>query len=446
MAQVETLITGGKVVSSSGVQEMDVGIKDGKIYSLTTPGSGIEAAKSIDAHGKHILPGCVDVHVHTRDPGQTHKEGFATLTQAAARGGVTTIMCQPTTTPPINSVETFMAVVEDWPSKAVVDFAIQGMAEPDNLGEIKGMMDAGSISMEFLGVGSNGPLMMDIMKVVHENGGLSGISVGDGGHSQFMRQRLQEGGQKDIHAWLSAWPNRNEAVATARLLLLTEDTPYRFHFHMITTRKAIQLIREAKETRADQFTVETSPKYLLLTEEDHVRLGAFGTVLPRFKTADDNEAVWEAVLDGSIDMVATDHAPHSREEKQTGLEDIWKAPTGVPEVELSLPLMLTQVNKGKLSLPQLVGLMAETPAKEYGIHPQKGAVQVGSDADVVIVDMDQERVVDDAKLETAPKYSAFGGFALKGLPVMTMVRGQVVMEGSKAVQSTPHGNMVRPRR
>jgi len=446
LAQLDVVIKGGKVVSPNGIQEMDIGVVDGKIFSLSAPGIEITASRSIDATGRYVLPGCVDCHVHTRDPGLTHKEGFLTLTQAAAAGGVTTIMCQPTTSPAINTVDVFSRVVEDWPQKSMVDFTIQAMAEPGNMDEIPGLLDAGSVSMEFLGPGSTGPLMMDIMKVVHENGGISGISAGDGGHSQFMRQKLQEAGQKDINAWLSAWPRENEAVGVSRVLLLTENTPYRFHFHMITTRRAIELIRAAKERRPGGFTVETSPKYLLLTEEDHVKLGPFGTVLPRFKSADDNEAVWEAILDGTIDMVATDHAPHSREEKQAGHEDIWKAPTGVPEVEISLPLMLAQVNKGRLTLPQLVGLMAEAPAKEYGIYPQKGAIQVGSDADVVVVDMEREGVVDDGELVTTPKYSAFGGYPLKGIPTLTMVRGEVVMEDGKVVDSPPRGNMVRPRR
>ena len=446
MAQLDTIIKGTKVVSPNGVHEMDIGITDGKISLLSAPSSDLIASHTIDGTGRYAIPGCVDCHVHTRDPGQTHKEGFDTLTRAAATGGVTTIMCQPTTTPAINSVDMFWQVVEDWPKKSMVDFTIQAMAEPGNMHEIPGLLEAGSVSMEFLGQGSTGPLMMDIMRVVHENGGISSLSASDGGHSQFMRQKLQDSGRVDIRDWLSAWPRENESVGVSRVLLLTEDTPYRFHFHMITTRRSLELIRAAKEQRPGSFTVETSPKYLLLTEEAHVKMGAFGTVLPRFKTADDNEAVWEALLDGTVDMVGTDHAPHSREEKEEGLIDIWKAPTGVPEVEISLPLMLTQVNKGRLTLPQLVGVMAEAPAKEYGIYPQKGAIRVGSDADLVLVDMERESVIDDAALATAPKYSAFGGTPLKGLPTITMVRGNVVAENGILSDAPPQGNLVKPRR
>lgn len=446
MERLDTLVTGGKVVSSQGIQELEIGIKKGRVYSLTAPGLQLEAARIIEAKGRFVLPGCVDAHVHTRDPGLTHKEDFATLARAAAAGGITTIMCQPNTVPPINNVQMFMQVLEDWPKKSVVDFAIQAMAEPGNMGEIKGLLDAGAISMEFIGAESTGPMLMEILRVVHENGGLAGLSGGDGGYSQFIKRRSQEAGRKDMSAWISAWPGVHEAVGVARVLLLTEGTPYRFHFHMITTRKAVELIRQAKNNGRNTFTAETSPNYLLLTEEDHLRLGPFSTVLPRFKTQDDVDAVWEGILDGTIDLIDTDHAPHAREEKEAGHQDIWKAPTGIPEIELSLRLMLNEVNRNRLSLPRLVELMVEAPAREYGIYPQKGVLEIGSDADMVIVEMEREKAVENGELITAPKYSPFHGVSLKGLPVMTLLRGQVIMEDGKVTASPPRGNIVRPRR
>ena len=448
MAQVDTLITGGKVVGSSGIQEANVAILDGKVHSLVSPGLQIEASKTIDAKGRYLLPGCVDCHVHTRDPGQTHKEDFGTLTKAAATGGVTTIMCQPNTTPVINNMQVFAQVMEDWPKKAVIDYAIQPLAEPENIGEYRGLLDAGAISLEFLGPTSTGPMMMEMMQTVHENGGLASLSVsaGDSSYAQMVRQRSQEAGQQDMSAWLRAWPEVNEAVGVSRVLLLTEGTPYHFHLHMITTRRALEVIRMAKQTRSDKIHVETSANYLLRTEEEHYKQGPFSCILPRFKSADDNEAAWEALLDGTIDMVSTDHSPHARDEKEAGKEDIWKTPTGIPLIELSLPLMLSQVSAGRLGLPKVVSLMAETPAREYGIFPQKGAIQVGADADIVMVDMERSATVDDAKLVTSPKYSAFHGFPLKGLPVATMVRGEVVAEEGNIVAPSPQGKMVKPRR
>ena len=447
MVKLDTLVSGGRVVSSRGIQEMDIGIKDGKVYSLTTPGTQMETARTIEVKGRFVLPGCLDARVHTRDPGQTHKEDFGTLSRAAAAGGVTTIMClPPTITPPFATLNLLMPVLEGWSKKSVVDFTVQPMVGPDNMGEIPGFVEAGAISMDILGPGATGPMLMEVMKVVHESGGLSSLSGGDGGYAELMKERLRQAGHKNLADWISIYPSIHEAVGVSRVLLLTEGTPYRVHFSMTTTRGAVDLIRRAKQAGRNTISAATSPKYLLLTEEDHLRMGPLSTMIPRFKTKDDNEAIWEGILDGTIDMIATDHAPHVREEKEVGLEDIWKAPTGVPEVELYLPLMLTQVNRDRLSLPRLVALMAEAPAKEYGIFPQKGVIQVGSDADLVIVDMDRKMSIDDAQLVTAPKYSAFHGYAVQGLPVMTMLRGEVVVEEGKFVDSPPRGSMVHFRR
>ena len=204
MPNLDIVIANSTVITPAGAQQLDIGITDGRISVLASPGSAPEAARTIDGTGRYALPGCVDCHVHTRDPGQTHKEDFNTLTRAARAGGVTTIMCQPTTTPAINSADMVHQVAEDWPKKAMVDFTIQAMAEPGNMGEIPGMLEAGAVSMEFLGQGSTGPMMMDIMKAVHENGGISSMTASDGGHSQFMRQQLQESGRVDIRDWLEA--------------------------------------------------------------------------------------------------------------------------------------------------------------------------------------------------------------------------------------------------
>lgn len=446
MERLDTVVRGGNVVSSRGIRELDIGISDGKVRTLTAPGLQFEAVKTIDARGRFVLPGCVDAHVHSREPGLTHKEDFLTLTSAAAVGGVTTVMCQPNTLPPIHDVATFAQVVEEWPKKAMVDFAVQAGADPTRLGEIAGLLDAGAISIELITPEATGHMLGEILRVIDEHGGLAGVSVPDGGYAQFAKQRLQEAGRKDVSAWVSAWPTMNEAIGVARILILTEGTPYRFQIQMITTRRAIALIREARQTGRDTFTVETSPNYLLLTEDDHQRLGPYGLIHPRFKTPDDVDAVWEGILDGTIDMIDTDHAPHGRSEKEMGREDIWKAPPGIPEIELSLRLMLNEVNRGRLTLPRVTALMAEAQARRYGLYPRKGALEIGSDADLVVVDMDHDQPVEDAALVTASKYSPFSGRSLRGAPVVTLLRGEVIARDGNVVASRPAGQFVRPPR
>jgi allantoinase len=337
-------------------------------------------------------------------------------------------------------------VMEQWSANAVVDFAVQAMADSTNLAEIEGLLDAGAISIELITPDATGHLLDEILRTVHEHGGLAGISVPDGGYAQFARQQLQNAGRHDIAAWLSTWPSVNEAVGVARILVLTEGTPYQFHIQMVTTKKAVDLLRNAKSKGRHTFTVETSPNYLLLTEDDHLRLGPWGMIHPRFKSSDDVAAVWDGVLDGTIDMIDTDHAPHARSEKEAGHDDVWKAPPGIPEIELSLRLMLNEVHRGRLTLPKLTALMAEAQARRYGLYPRKGTVDIGSDADLVIVDMDCEYQVDDSQLVTAPKYSAFHGTRLRGTPVVTLLRGEVIARDGSVVDARPGGQLVRGRR
>jgi len=444
MTRVDLLITGGNIVSPDGIQELNVGITDGKIFSLTRYGEDIEHKTEIKAEGKYLLPGCVDAHVHPRDPGFTYKEDFTTLTKAAAVGGVTTIMCQPTTNPSISNSDMFNRVFQHWRGKALVDFAIQGMAEPDNIHDIGGLIEAGVVSLEFLGKESTGSMFKELLIAVSSHGGIAGLSSED--IHQFLKKgaEFKAAGRNDILAWIEALDAGIEAYNVSRSLDLTKETSCAAHLHMISTRKSVELIRNSKSMDRNVITAETSPKYLMLTQDDHVGMGPFSTVLPRFKTADDNEALWEGILDNTIDMIATDHAPHARHEKEKGFSDIWMSPTGVPEVELSLPLMLTQVNKGRLSINKLVDLMCETPARTYKIYPQKGVIQVGADADVVVTDMNSRRVVKDSMLITAPKYSAFDGFDLIGGPIVTIVRGNLVMKLGEIAMGEPIGNIVRP--
>lgn len=445
MERLDTLIRGGKLVNSRGIVDLDIGIRDGAVCVLAAPEQPLLAARVIDARGRFVLPGCVDAHVHSREPGLAHKEDFLTLTRAAALGGITTIICQPNTVPPINNLDTFRLVVEDWAKRAFVDFGVQGMADSTNLAAIEPLLGAGAMSIELITAEVTGHLLGEILRTVHDHGGIAGVSVPDGGYSQYAKRQLQSAGRNDIAAWISAWPKVNEAIGVARVLLLTENTPYRFHLQMITTERAVLLLREAKQSNRSTFTVETSPHYLLLTEDDHASLGPWGMVHPRLKSAEDVHAVWAGILDGTIDMINTDHAPHARFEKESGYEDIWNAPPGIPGIELSLRLMLDQVNRGKLTLPKLTELMSEAQARRYGLYPQKGALDVGSDADIVIVDMEREQSVDNRHLVTAPKYSPFHGRRLQGTPMMTLLRGDLLAENGSVIEALPNGRFLRGR-
>lgn len=443
---VKTLIHGGKVVTSTGIQDLDIGIDDGVVsYIGNSGGLFINAPRKIDAKGLTILPGCIDVHVHPRDPGQAHKESFDTLTQAAAVGGVTTIFCQPNLTPPITSTERLFEAAEYWGQNSFVDFAIQAMPDLDHPDEIKQLLSSGAISVEFITPDSRGAGFLDLLKVVNRYGGLSGISCTDWDHARYTQAYSLKTGRVQIDHWLNAYPPEHESGNLARILALTEKAPYQLHFHMLTTGQSVELLRWAKKKGRRSISAETAPRYMLLSSAEHLQQGSRSTVIPPLRTPKDNAALWDALREGTVDLISSDHAPHAQLDKEADA-NIWHAAAGVPEIELSLPLMLNAAREKSLTLNRVVELMSEFPARRYGIYPRKGTIQVGSDADMVLVDIDKQRTVKNADLCTAPKYSLFDGWRLTGWPVMTLLRGEIVAENLQVVSSAHRGEWIRPIR
>jgi dihydroorotase len=439
------LVHGGKVVTSGGIQNLDIGINDGVVSYLGISELPIDAQRKIDASGLTILPGCIDAHVHPRDPGQTHKESFETLTQAAAVGGITTFFCQPNLACPITSAQRLLGAAEHWTQNALVDFAIQAMPDPEHPGEIKQLLHSGAISVEFITPDSRGAAFIDLLKIVHRYGGIAGVSCTDWEYAKYAQGHSVNNGLFQMKHWLNAYPPEHEAGNLARFLALTEKTPYELHFHMLTTKRSVELLRWAKKKGRRSITAETAPRYVLLSSAEHLRQGPRSTVVPPLRTSEDNTALWDALSEGTVDLISSDHAPHANLDKEADA-NIWRTAAGVPEIELSLPLMLNAAREKYLSLNRVVELMSESPARRYGIYPKKGTIQVGSDADMVLVDADKQRTVKNANLCTAPKYSLFDGWCLTGWPVMTLLRGEIVAEHFRVVNSAHRGEWIRPSR
>jgi allantoinase len=443
--RLKTLVHGGKVVTSAGIQDLDIGINDGVISYLGRSEFGNNAQQKIDATGLTILPGCIDAHVHPRDPGQAHKESFDTLTQAAAVGGVTTIFCQPNLTPPVTTTKRMLEAAEHWTRNSVVDFAIQAMPDPEHPEQIEQLLNSGAISIEFITPESRNAGLIDRLNIVHQYGGISGVSCTDWDYAKYAQGRPLSNGFGEMECWLTAYPPQHEAANLARILELTDQTPYELHFHMITTGRSVELLRSAKKKGRRSISAETAPRYALLSAIEHLRQGPCSTVVPPLRTPDDNAALWDALSEGTLDLISSDHAPHARSDKEPD-GNIWRTAAGVSEIELSLPLMLNAAREKKIGLVRVVQLMSECPARRYGIYPKKGAIQMGSDADMVIVDLEKQRTVQNADLCTAPKYSLFEGWSLTGWPVMTLLRGEIVAEKSGVVNCARKGEWVRPIR
>lgn len=447
------------MVSASGELPANVVVRDGKIVALTEHDTVFPAEQVIDCTGKYVLPGVVDAHVHLRDPGKVEREDFETGTRAAAAGGVTTILEMPISLPPVYTADILRARQEGVAAKAVVDYAFYGAAGADNLEEIPRLAAEGVVGFktflhspppgrekEFVGLCAVGSgVLREILRCVATTGKVSAVHVEDDSIVQWEINRLKALGRNDGPAHAESRPEIAEIVATAQVLALARDAGVRVHLAHMSSPVAVEMARQARRSGV-RVTVETCPQYLLLTEEELARQGPFAKINPPMRSEASREGMWRLLLEGAIDLVASDHSPFLLEEKERGFQDIWMAPAGSPGLETLLPLMLTEVASGRLTLSHLVRLVSENPARIFGLYPRKGAVRVGSDADLVVVDMQAETTIRRERMYTKARDSArlYEGRRVQGLPVLVAVRGNVVMRDGEVVGRPGWGQFVRP--
>ena len=449
VAKVDTVIKGGRVVGENGIVDADIAIADGKIAAILAPGFAPDADNVIDANGRHVLPGLIDVHVHFREPGMAHKENWTTGSQAAAVGGVTTVFEMPNTDPPTDNLDNLATKKALAERQSIVDFGLYGLLGEHNLAELENLAEAGVIGFKLFLGNTTGDLpcpddgaVLEGFEILAELGLRCSIHA-ENSPILFWRQRaLQAAGRNDPLAHLAARTDVVALEALNRSATLAEWTGARIHIVHESCARSIDFIKFWKGRGVD-LTVETLPQYLYLDAEMMLEDG--GEVIrmnPPVREKAHQEPLWQAVLDGTIDMISTDHAPHAAEEKRG--DDVWKLACGFPGVETSLPLMLTAVNGGRLKLEDIAKLMAASPARAFGLYGRKGVIAVGADADITLVDLDAEAVLTADALHSKGKCSAYEGMAVKGLPVATFVRGHLVAKDGEPVADPGHGRMVSP--
>jgi dihydroorotase (multifunctional complex type) len=265
-------------------------------------------------------------------------------------------------------------------------------------------------------------------------------------HSEDFKVRAaleKEKKENSLKAYVKSIPAEVEASAAARILILASLTDLKIHIVHASSKLTVNIIRLAKKLGV-KVTAETCPHYLLLTIKDAERLGVTAKIDPPLKFEEDAEALWSALNEEVIDLIASDHSPHTVEEKLKA-GSIWKAPAGFCGVETLLPLMLTQVNAGRLSLQRLVRLLAENPAKIFGLWGVKGAVETGFDADLTLIDIGKEWTIKADKLHSKSKVTPWNGWRVKGFPILTLVRGEIVAENGEPVGKPGWGRLVKPK-
>lgn len=453
--KADLVIKNGTVVTPENTFDGGVAIHDGKFVAIGTNDSLPEGTREIDATGKHILPGLIDGHVHFREPGMTHKEDFGTGSRSAVAGGITCVVDMPNTIPPVTHPEQVDEKKRLAEEKSLLDFALLGVVVQTNADQILPMARVGAVGYKiFFGetIGNlpfpDDGVCQDVFRNITESRLPLCIHAENRQIMYHHLNRIKEEGKTDPVNWESTRPAICEAESVHHAIFFAETFGTKLHVLHMSSKHAAGMVRDAK-ARGLRITAETGPHYLLREPKDMEKVGPLLKMNPPVRTRDHGEVLWDGLLNGYVDMIATDHSPHTLEEKGADADGnmlkpaIWDCISGFCGVETAVPLILTEVNKGRMSLNHYVRVASENPAKVWQIYPQKGALRVGSDGDVTIVDMDKEGAIDIHKLHSKNNPSPWHGWKVKGMPVSAIVRGHVQMEDGEPV-GEPIGRMVYP--
>ncbi len=407
------------VVLPGNIQKTDVSVINGVINAI---GSEIpDVGEVVDAEGLFLIPGIIDPQVHFREPGADHKEDLHSGSCAAAAGGVTSFLDMPNNNPPVTTRKRMAEKKQLAVEKSVVNYGFFIGATPDNLEELNAVENVCGIKI-FMGA-STGDLLVDdpdILESIFANGTkLIAVHAEDESILQANRKLLKDFDDVRVHSRI-----RDESAAlSATKLAVRLSLKYqrRLHILHLTTEEECDFLRTLP--REHHISTEVCPQHLMLTSpECYEHLGTKAQMNPPIRTKRHTVALWQALKDGIIDCIATDHAPHTLAEKE---QPYGKSPSGMPGVETSLALILDRVNRDLCTLPEVVYWMSESPAKLYKMHG-KGRIEVGQDADLALIDMSLKKKVTNGKLHTRVNWSPFDGVELQGWPVRTIVSGQTV--------------------
>ena len=444
-------IKNGVIVTSEQVFRGDVYVSGQQVAQLGNGQEDLPARQVIDAAGNYVLPGFVDPHSHLNDPGLTESEDFYTGTCSAAAGGITTVLEHPLTFPLPASRQPFVEKRSIAAKKCVVDYCLFGACSPDNYKDIEAMLEEGAVAFKaFMPYSVEIPQLNDGQLLAHLSNlrGRGAVLTVHCENDAIINQRtaaLTAAGRVACADYPQGRPAIAEIEAVNRLCLLTEASGGRSHVAHCSTAAGVEAVAAFKERQVD-ITVETCVHYLYFNADDLQRLGVFGVCNPPFRSPEEPEKLWRLIRQGKVDFIGSDHAAYTVEEKQAGRGDAFKTPAGFTGIQTCFPFFFDQgVNKRKLDIRQFVAMSSANAAKRYGIFPQKGAVAIGSDADLVIFAPHSGYRVTPESLFYKVKETPFLGMSIEGRVLSTIVRGRLVYDGEKILAQPGYGRFVRPR-
>lgn len=441
----DIVIRGAKAILEDGTRAADIAIDGETIAAITAAGAAPKGKREIEADGLVALPGLIDMHSHHREPGFSHKEDLAAIGRQCAAGGVTTSVAMPNVNPPPTTAANLDEMLALYRQRAMVDYNVN--ASGVQLDEIPKLAERGILAFKIFMVVDTGrsyPHMPGIG--LHKHGELyermkaikaTGLPLMVHPHDQALMDAIEreywDRGERDFRAYAKAYAHDDGVIwdtAVAVLLRLQEATGVRLHLLHTQTRRVVEMLRAAKAA-GRTVSAEVNPWCFWLDNDwaNIERLGSYA--LSYFVAPHHAEAVYAGFRDGTVDIMATDHAPHLREEKEPGWKDGWKAHTGTPSEQFYLSLLLTDVNDGKIGLERVADATATRPAKLFGLYPRKGAIRVGADADIVLVDLAEKRTIRDEDVLSKCGWTPYAGREVRGAARYTFLRGRAIYDDGK---------------
>ena len=443
------VIRGATVVLPTGQKPADIAVTDGIITAI---GSEVSSGEDvIDARGLVVLPGVVDAHVHFNEPGRAEWEGWEVGTRGAAVGGVTTVLEMPLNAhPPTTTTAAFDEKAGCAAKQALVDFGLWGGMVPDNLPQLQALHQRGVVGfkafMSHSGIDDFARVPDGVLAIGLKATARFGAIVGVHAESQELLDRWSAEQSVERLSWCRARPPAAEVEAIERLLVCMRGAGNGVRAHVVHVSCAEGLaVVDAARRKGVAITAETCPHYLAFTEDDFERIGPPLKCAPPIRDAATREALWAEVLAGRVDLIGSDHSPCPAADKHKGDDDIWQAWGGIAGIQATLPVLLTDgLHARGLSLERIAHLTATAPAQLFGLYPRKGALAVGADADVVLVDPERTWTFAPEHLQTRSGVSAYLGREFRGAVVRTIVRGKTVFADGNVVGETGWGRLVRP--
>ena len=441
----DSVLTNAKAYLNKEIVDCSIAIENGKIFKIGKETQMPKADEKTNLRNMLVLPGLIDVHVHLRDEGKAYKEDFYTGTAAAAAGGFTTVLDMPNNDPVTMSIETVKNRMRIAEKRSRVNIGFYSEF-PNDLDAAAGIVAEGAVGFKLFMARQVGGLNVDDDDALQEaftKVGELGVPVAVHAEDKALltenEEKLKRANRHDAAAFLKAHSERVELKAVEHLLAINTQTGAGLHFCHMTTEKGLNAVVEAKKSGLN-VTCEVTPHHLLLSNADYQRYGLMLTIMPPLRNESNIEALWKGIADGWVDVLGSDHAPHTLSEKSAG--SVWDVKVGVPGLETTLPLMLTMVRKNRISMAHLVQLLSEKPAEIFNLKDH-GCLKQGKKADLTVVDFNRKFRIDASKFQSKVKYSPFDGWEVQGKPVKTFVNGLLIMDEQEIVAKAGSGGVIR---